>query len=160
MRLIVANQTLGGVRLQRTVRERIAEGQRSFYVLVPMVEPRSETQVWAAGDVSFVLPPLEEELAEAVEVARLRSERRLELMVEAIEAAGGAADGEVGEHDPVSAVRRVLEERGFEEIIVSTLPGGISRWLGLDLPSRVARMTDTPVTTVEAEHSRPPEALD
>lgn len=151
MRLIVANQTLGGMRLQRTVRERIADGHRSFYIVVPMVEPRFETQVWAAGDVSFVLPPLDEEVDEALEIAQRRSERRLQRMVEAIESAGGFAEGEVGASDPVEAVDRVLQHRRFDEIIVSTLPGGISRWLRLDLPSRVARMTDIPVTTVEAE---------
>lgn len=151
MRLIVANQTLGGTRLQRTIRERIAEGHRAFYIVVPLVEPRFETQVWAAGDVSFVLPPLEEEVAEALETAQRRSQRRLDRMVEKIESAGGAAEGEVGASDPVEAVEAVLRRGRFDEIIVSTLPAGISRWLRLDLPSRVARMTDIPVTTVEAE---------
>lgn len=43
-----------------------------------------------------------------------------------------------------------LGGRADGEVIVSTLPAGISRWLKLDLASRIARMSDVPVTTVEA----------
>lgn len=39
----------------------------------------------------------------------------------------------------------------FNEVIISTLPVGISRWLKLDLPSRTQRMVECPVTTVEAD---------
>ena len=38
-----------------------------------------------------------------------------------------------------------------DAVIVSTLPAGVSRWLKMDLPSRIDRMTDAPVTTIEAE---------
>ena len=38
----------------------------------------------------------------------------------------------------------------YDEIVVSTLPGSISKWLKLDLPHRVERSTGLPVTHVEA----------
>jgi hypothetical protein len=154
MRLIVANQTLGGERLASEIRERIARGQDRFYIVVPMIAPQSETQIWAVADAGFaILPPEppEEEMAEARGEAERRSSYRLARMIAQIESAGGVADGEVGPSDPVRAVRDVLERRTFEEVIVSTLPAGISRWLKLDLPSRIGRLTGTPVTTVEAE---------
>ena len=41
----------------------------------------------------------------------------------------------------------------FEEIIISTLPLGISRWVHLDVPARVRKETDIPVTHVVAVHA-------
>jgi hypothetical protein len=38
----------------------------------------------------------------------------------------------------------------FDEIIVSTLPKHVSKWLKLDLPHRVERATGKPVTHVVA----------
>jgi hypothetical protein len=47
----------------------------------------------------------------------------------------------------VAAVHDAINLRGFDEIIISTLPTHVSRWLKLDLPSKVAGM-GLPVTTV------------
>jgi hypothetical protein len=55
----------------------------------------------------------------------------------------------------VQAVKRALERQdGFDEIIVSTLPAGLSRWVKKDVPRRIARLTDMPVTTVQAKGKR------
>lgn len=151
MRLIVANQTLGGSELDREIRARIERGEGRFYILVPMIEPEYETSVWAAADAGFAIPPPEEEVAEALEEAQRRSEQRLRRIIDKIEHAGGEAEGEVGPTDPFEAVRGVLDRMSFEEILLSTLPAGISRWLKLDLPSRIGRATDIPVTTIIAE---------
>lgn len=164
--LIVANQTLGGDRLDRTIRDRIERGDSHFYVVVPMTAPRHETGGWThgfpigeetpmtAGQSEQVRIAMEEDArrseAELTE-ARDRAENRLGQIIENIRSAGGEADGAVASADPAIAVRDVLEERSFDEVIVSTLPAGLSRWIKMDLPSRVARMTDAPVTTVEAE---------
>jgi hypothetical protein len=49
----------------------------------------------------------------------------------------------------MDAVEETLRDGDFHEVIVSTLPHGISHWLHTDLPSRVAHL-GLPVTTVVA----------
>ena len=63
---------------------------------------------------------------------------------------GAKVDGEVGDSDAIRAVRAVIESRQVDEIIISTLPTTISRWLRQDLPSRVERKFSLPVTVVTA----------
>jgi hypothetical protein len=56
----------------------------------------------------------------------------------------------------VEAAKEVLERHSaFDEIIVSTLPAGLSRWVKKDVPRRIARLTGVPVTTVEAKAGPP-----
>jgi hypothetical protein len=67
------------------------------------------------------------------------------------EAAGSEVTGEVGDADPIAAIHDVLgaSEGDFNEIIVSTLPRTLSRWLKVDLPSKACGF-GLPVTHVEA----------
>jgi cell pole-organizing protein PopZ len=44
----------------------------------------------------------------------------------------------------------VVERGGIDEIIVSTLPSRLSRWLHQDLPHKVERRVDIPVSVVTA----------
>jgi hypothetical protein len=83
--------------------------------------------------------------------ARLRLEDALARMREA----GLEMEGSVGDPDPVVAVMEVWDPMKFDEIVVSTLPTGSSRWLGLDLPHRLEKLTAVPVRHVV---SRPPVA--
>ena len=55
--------------------------------------------------------------------------------------------GLLGDPDPIAAVHDAINLHGFDEVIVSTLSAKVSRWLRLDLPSKVAGM-GLPVTTV------------
>jgi hypothetical protein len=54
----------------------------------------------------------------------------------------------------------------FDEVVVSTLPTGVSRWLGLDLPRRLEKLTGVSVLHVVAQPraqvnwERPPERED
>jgi hypothetical protein len=57
-------------------------------------------------------------------------------------------EGSVGDPDPVVAVMEMWDPMRFDEIIVSTLPTGSSRWLGLDLPHRLEKLTSVPVQHV------------
>lgn len=149
--LIVANQTLGGAELERAVRDRMAAGRQTFYVVVPIVDPQAEAAAWVPPDPAFGIPSQVSGADETRERARQRSEHRLGQMLEKIRQAGGAVDGELGPTDPVKAVEGVLERHTVDEVIVSTLPAGLSRWLKLDLPSRIARAVDVPVVTIEAK---------
>jgi hypothetical protein len=56
----------------------------------------------------------------------------------------------VGDADPVTALRDEWDPERYDEVIVSTLPGRVSRWLQIDLPRRAGRITGAPVTHVEA----------
>ena len=66
------------------------------------------------------------------------------------------AEAKVGDAEPLAAVEDELNEGGdsYDEIIVSTLPKHVSRWLKLDLPSKVRGLTDRPVTHVTAHKAR------
>lgn len=76
------------------------------------------------------------------------------MAVTELKAAGVSVDGRVGDADPVRAVETALKGSQFDEIIVSTLPNRISRWLRQDLPRRLENKTGLPVTHVGA--ARPP----
>jgi hypothetical protein len=82
--------------------------------------------------------------------------RRLNAALRRLHDAGIDAEGMLGDTDPLIAVHEAWNPARFDEIIVSTLPSGVSRWLGFDLPHRVARITDAPVSHVigsEVEHA-------
>jgi nucleotide-binding universal stress UspA family protein len=131
--LVVANQTLGGEHLLELLRERVAAGACSFHVVVPATPPHRHA-TWTEG--------------EAVALAR----RRLDDALARLRELGAEADGEVGDPNPVEAIEDVLNvDAGFDEIILSTLPPGISRWLHADVPHRVARRFSVPLTHVIVE---------
>lgn len=148
--LILANQTLGGQELDNEIELRIKSGAAQFYVVVPMTEPEQETTAWMPDDPMFQIPEGDDGPAEARDEARRRSEHRLTGILDRIRAAGGEAEGEVGDPDPYTAAKNVLDRRTFDAIIVSTLPTGVSRWLKMDLPSRLGRLSEAPVTAIEA----------
>jgi hypothetical protein len=77
----------------------------------------------------------------------------LELAIPLLEeAAGGHVEALIGDSDPAVAVHELFERERFDEVIVSTLPARVSRWLHRDLPSRV-RELGVPVTVVTAKES-------
>ena len=81
--------------------------------------------------------------------------KRLEEALERMRGAGlENLEGKVGDPDPIVAVMDMWDPMKFDEIIVSTLPTGSSRWLGLDLPHRLEKLTSVPVRHVV---SQPPQ---
>lgn len=157
--LVVANQTLGGAELRTAIRERAASGPAHFHVLVPDTPAEEHASTWARGfgtpawgqgGAAFVAP-----LAPGVpgksEGATRQARHRLRQMLHQVTEAGGEVDGEIGPPDPFEAIQQVLKGQQFDEILLSTLPSGVSRWLRLDLPTRVGRHFDGPVTVIEAK---------
>ena len=131
--LVVAHKTAATPSLLDAVRERAAAGGATFTLLVPK----------AVHGLDRVADPegVSEDEARAV----------LELAVPLLEeAARGRVDGMIGDASPLTAIDDALNERGFDEIIISTLPTRVSRWLHVDLPSK-ARGFGLPVTTVVAK---------
>jgi hypothetical protein len=130
--LVVANQTLGGKHLLRLVNECVSGGRCRFYVVVPATPP-GEHLTWTEGEAQAI------------------AQRRLDRALVTFRDNGVEADGHVGDANPLLAIEDALRREEFDEIILSTLPPGMSRWLKLDLPHRVERSFDVPVTHLVAE---------
>ena len=71
-------------------------------------------------------------------------------LVDRLREAGFEVDGFDADADPIVAFQEAWDPGRFDEVIVSTLPTEASRWLQIDLPHRVARIADAPVTHVVA----------
>ncbi len=144
--LVVANRTLGGAQLLAAIGERLAADPGcSFHVLVPATPSR--------GIYEGVLAAYAGDLPDPASAAQA-AERRLADVLTWLHAEGHQATGEIGDLDPLVAVEDVLAREHFDEIIVSTLPARVSRWLALDLANRVRRAVDVPVTHVEGPPAR------
>lgn len=137
--LVVANHTLGGRCLREEIAERTSEGPCHFHVLVPANRPQ--------GPLDKVIDDDGGALPGDRDSVRL-AEENLELELDWLRGLDVSASGEVTDPDPVMAVDHALEQRDIDEILLSTLPSGPSSWVHLDLPSRVERAADVPVTVV------------
>lgn len=89
-------------------------------------------------------------------VGRKAAQARLDEAVELLRAEELEATGTVGNHDAIGAVADVWDPSRFDEVVVSTLPTGVSKWLQVDLPRRIRHATDAQVTHVVAEPEREP----
>ena len=127
--LVVANKTLCEQHLLDALRARRAAGPATFHLLVPASHPAG---AWTD--------------AGSEREARVR----LEEILDTLAVAGIPAVGEIGDASPVTAVQDLLRRETFDEIIVSTLPSGISRWLSQNVVRRLSRL-GLPVTHVVAE---------
>lgn len=145
--LIVANQTLGGAELQREIRGRAEAEEHSFWVLVPATDPAHMVRSPEGFDATSSLGGGLDDRAAALAQERLQAE------LDRLRTAGVRASGEIGDPDPMQAIRDTLRAKEFDEIVIATLPQGISRWLGLDLVHRVQRAFRLPVTHV-VSHER------
>jgi hypothetical protein len=128
--LVVANQTACGDELLEVVKARMDAGACRFTLLVPATPPH-EHLTYTEGDAHAI------------------ARHRMDEALARFRAAGAEADGVVGDANPVRAIDDVLIGQPHDEIILSTLPSKMSRWLKLDLPHRVEqRFDELPVTTV------------
>lgn len=147
--LVVANQTLAGDDLRAFVKARMAKGSSEFTLLVPATAraQRDPTAtlvpgVRVPGRAAGAVFDTDDDYADA--------RARLELGLSELQRLGATVDGDVGDPDPVEAIRDLLTRRKFDEIVLSTLPSGVSRWLRQDLPSKVERRFHLPVTVITA----------
>ena len=78
------------------------------------------------------------------------AEQTIELALPLLEqAAGSPVDAMIGVPEPLAAIQDAINIHGFDELIISTLPQRVSKWLKLDLPSKAAGL-GLPTTTVIA----------
>jgi hypothetical protein len=130
--LVVAHQTAATPGLLDAVRERAQRGPARFHLVVPQ----------QAHGMHKLVDPEDTGVDEA---QRVLGAALPKLSVEA----GSEVTGSVGDAEPRSAIQDAVNLGNFDEIIISTLPLGISRWLKLDLVSK-ARGLGLPVTHVAA----------
>jgi hypothetical protein len=126
--LVVANVTGSSPELLEALRERAAKDTCGFTLLIP-----------ATGGGTG---------------GREGAERRLTEALELMRSAGLDVEGRIGDPDPVAAVTDIWDPGEFDEVVVSTLPTGSSKWLAIDLPHRVEKMTGVHVTHVVAQPAR------
>ncbi len=144
--LVVANQTIGGADLEAAVRERLASDASSRFLLLVPVPPTPPSAIAVGLAAAESASTAVIDLPDPREVAR----DRLTCGIEWLARLGADASGTVVDGDPVDAVEAAVGERSIDEIIVSTLPSRISRWLRQDLPSRIERRVAVPVSVVTA----------
>jgi GABA permease len=158
--LVVANQTLPGAELREAIRTRLEAGPSSFHVLVPNTRPRDlggdvgKGRIGPVGDPYGWVGPRGGVQDTPVgrrahaDQATAQAQYRLGQLLGDLRRMGVDADGELGDADPLKAVGEVLKHRQVDEIVLSTLPKPVSRWLAVDLPHRLQRRFGLPVTTV------------
>jgi hypothetical protein len=127
--LVVANRTAATPDLLEEVNRRAKERPSVFVLLIPDAAGGS-----ADWTLELALPLLERAAAGPVK--------------------GLAAEGE----DPLEAIRRTIDEEDIDEIVISTLPKRVSKWLRRDLPHQVERL-GLPVTVVTPDRERLPDRV-
>ena len=135
--LVVGNQTLDSPELAAAIEERMAADQATFHVVVPAT-PNQRGLTWDEDE------------------ARAAAQARLDEALERLRGIGATATGEIGHRDPIEATEDALRGREVDEVLLSTLPPGISRWLGQDVPTRLKGSILVPVTVVTTRQQSVP----
>ena len=130
--LVVGNQTLDSPKLAAAIAERIDSGPATFHVVVPAT-PTKRGLTWDEDDARWI------------------AGERLAAMLDRMRGQGASVTGEIGARDPIEAVEDAIRGREIDEILLSTLPTGISRWLGQDIPTRLKGSVSVPVVVLTAE---------
>lgn len=126
--LVVANVTATSDELMQDLEARAAREPASFTLVVPAAPVAGGRE--AAG----------ENLSAALE--RLRE-------------VGLEVEGSVAHADPIVAVTDAWDPKRYDEIVVSTFPMSVSKWLHAGLPERIAKLTGAPVSHVVCQVPRP-----
>jgi hypothetical protein len=126
--LVVANVTATSEELLQELKERAELGPAAFYLIVPATP-------FGGG--------------------RATAHEMLAAAVERMLADGLEADGSVGDGDPIVAVTEAWDPKRYDEIIVSTLPMRVSKWLHAGLPERIERLTGASVTHIVSRPAKP-----
>jgi hypothetical protein len=127
--LVVANETVTGTALREKVVQRAGENAEVF-VVAPALNTR--LRHWTSDE----------------DRARAEAQARLDASLGALAESGIAANGLVGDDDPLQAIEDALRTFGADEIIISTHPPGRSNWLERDLIGRAGEAYDCPITHV------------
>jgi len=133
--LVVANRTAESPELLDALKSRAAKGDDPEFLLVV---PASGHGLQKAADP---------------DAARKESGEHLDHASQTFLTEGLRVETHLGDPDPLAAVQDAVNFGSFDEVIVSTLPARASKWLKMDLPTRVERVTGLPVTHVETKQA-------
>ena len=128
--LVVANRTAESPELLEALRTRTVQGPCEFTLLVPATP---HGIAWAAD----------------MHAGGDEAEVNREAFVEELRQEGlDVANARVGDPDPLAAIQDECNFNTYDELIVSTLPLHVSKWLKVDLPRKARAATGLPVTHV------------
>ena len=122
--VLVAHQTALSAELLSAAEDLARQDPAAEFVVLVPATPVGHMLLWEEG--------------ETAEVAR----RRASSAKASLEERGlRVVEARTGDQDPVQAIDDLLREgrRGYAGLVLSTLPPGASRWLRMDVPSRVRR---------------------
>jgi flavin-binding protein dodecin len=144
--VVIANRTLAGAALAGQI-DRILgqDAGATFRVVAPVSLPN-----FAAVEIGGAMGGIAVVDVDGRERALDEARQRVDELVTRLRATGAPASGEVVIGDPVPAVVALAAGGDVAEVIVSTLPSRLSRVLRQDLPQRLRRRIDVPVTLIEA----------
>ena len=128
--LVVANRTAESPELLNALQERAARGPCAFTLVVPQTP---HGLAWAADP----------------DAGQNEAEEHRQAFIEELREEGiDLADAKVGDGDPLAAIQDECNFHDYDEVIVSTLPLKLSKWLRVDLPRKARAATGLPVTHV------------
>ena len=128
--LVVANRTAESPELLNALQERAGRGPCEFTLLVPETP---HGLAWAADP----------------DAGHDEAEQHRQAFVEELRDEGiPLAEAKIGDGDPLAAIQDECNFNEYDELIVSTLPLRVSKWLKVDLPSKARAATGLPVSHV------------
>jgi hypothetical protein len=133
--LVVANKTAASEELLEAVRKRADQGPVEFFLVVPAT----------ARGASWMTD---------MNAGAVAAEESLQTALARWQDAGLDCMGRCGDPDPLAATSDAVNDGDFDEVIVSTLPKTLSKWLHLDLPHKVAHATGLPTEHVTAHEAK------
>jgi len=134
--LVVANRTAESPELLEALRSRAVHGPCEFTLLVPSTP---HGLAWAANTHDEGNEEAEQHRTAFVD----------ELREEGLDMAGA----KIGDPDPLAAISDECNFNEYDELIVSTLPLKVSKWLRIDLPRKAEAATGLPVTHITGSES-------
>jgi len=133
--LVVANRTAASDELLNALVQRVERGPAEFFLVVPAT-PRGAS--WMTD----------------MNAGSVAAEESLQAALARWQEAGLECMGRTGDADPLAAAADAVNDGEFDEVIVSTLPKHVSKWLHLDLPHKVAHAVGLPMQHVTAHEAK------
>lgn len=140
--LVLANRTLTGEELHRSLHELPGSEEASYHVVVP-TNPVDTGQAEREG------------AAYVWEATAAAASDRLEQTKRALREQGLTVDGELGDYRPLVALDAAVRSFGPDHIVISTQPEDVSTWLHHDVVSRARERYDVPVHHVVVSEPAP-----